>query len=346
MSGFDPYYKWFGIPPSEQPPDLYRLLGIARFEADLDVIDNASEARMAQLRMYQTGPHVMESQRLLNEVAAARATLIDPSARATYDAKLASTGYDRSLARSPPPVPTVPMHGPPPWSVASSPPAGLSQVPFGTDSFAENPEPRVPSVLVLDVSYSMHGKPIAELNAGLQIYRDELVRDSLASKRVEVAVITFGGSVSLVSDFTTAAAFTPPTLEVNGHTPMGKAIRLALDKVEMRKSDYRSNGIPYYRPWIFLLTDGEPNDEWQSVVPRVKEGEQQQLFSLFAIGVQGANMDILRRIALRNPLQLQGLRFREMFHWLSNSQRSVSRSSPGEQVPLENPAVPGGWASV
>jgi uncharacterized protein YegL len=69
------------------------------------------------------------------------------------------------------------------------------QIPFGTDDFAENPEPRCPSVLILDVSGSMGGAPIAELNAGLQVYRDELAADSLAAKRVEVAVLTFGGSV-------------------------------------------------------------------------------------------------------------------------------------------------------
>ncbi len=67
-----------------------------------------------------------------------------------------------------------------------------SQVPFGTDSFADNPEPRCPCLLLLDTSGSMSGAPIAELNAGIQAFKDELIADEIAIKRVEVAVVTFG----------------------------------------------------------------------------------------------------------------------------------------------------------
>src|SRR5262249_30834955 len=94
----------------------------------------------------------------------------------------------------------------------------MEQIPFATsdDRFAENPEPRCACVLLLDVSGSMAGTPIMELNAGLTAYKDELAADSLASKRVEVAIVTFGGSVQTVCDFTTADAFHPPVLTTGG----------------------------------------------------------------------------------------------------------------------------------
>ena len=103
----------------------------------------------------------------------------------------------------------------------------MEQTPFSKATFAENPEPRVPCVLLLDVSNSMAGEPIAELNAGLTVYKDSLVTDSLAAKRVEVAVVTFGGQVQTVWDFTTAEHFTPPTLMPNGDTPLGAAVHFS-----------------------------------------------------------------------------------------------------------------------
>jgi uncharacterized protein YegL len=222
----------------------------------------------------------------------------------------------------------------------------IEQIPFGTDSFAENPEPRVPCVLLLDVSSSMTGPPISELNAGLGVYKEELISDSLAAKRVEVAVVTFGGQVNTVVDFTTAENFSPPTLEPNADTPMGAAINRAIEMVTDRKATYRENGIAFYRPWIFLITDGAPTDEWRSAAERVKQGERDKAFSFFAVGVEGADMSVLGQIAAREPLKLKGLRFRDLFQWLSNSQQSVSRSTPGDEVPLPNPAAPDGWASV
>lgn len=222
----------------------------------------------------------------------------------------------------------------------------IEQIPFGAASFAENPEPRCPCILLLDTSGSMQGKPVSELNAGLAVYKDELVADSLAAKRVEVAVVTFGGMVQTVCDFATADAFHPPQLSTRGDTPMGEAIVRAIDLVRQRKETYRAHGVMFYRPWIFLITDGAPTDGWKRAAEQVRQGEATKAFAFFAVGVDGANFDTLRQISVREPLRLEGLRFRDLFQWLSNSQQAVSRSSPGDEVPLANPVTPGGWASV
>jgi uncharacterized protein YegL len=213
------------------------------------------------------------------------------------------------------------------------------------DDFPGNPEPRVPCVLLLDTSGSMTGQPIAELNEGLITLKDTLAADTLASKRAEFAIVTFGGVVTTIQDFVTAEHFQPPHLHASGGTPMGEAILQGLDMISQRKATLRANGISLFRPWVFLITDGgpDPNDPWQTAAVQVKQGEASKSFAFFTVGVEGANLDVLAQIATRAPLKLKGLNFRDLFVWLSGSIQGVTRSSPGEKVAL---LPTDGWADV
>jgi uncharacterized protein YegL len=246
------------------------------------------------------------------------------------------------------------------------------QQPFGDLTLAANPEPRCPCVLLLDVSHSMaevvggKGKELGYkvqrdgktyravaggvtkidlLDEGVRAYQADLLGDSLAGQRVEVSVITFGGKVRTEVPFVSARDFNPPELRAKGETPMGEAILLAVEAVAERKRLYKRNGLHYYRPWIFFITDGEPTDDWQPAAAKIREGEAQKAFAFFAVGVTGANFDVLKQISVREPLRLKGYNFRDMFVWLSQSQRNVSQSNPGQEDQVKLPP-PSGWANV
>jgi uncharacterized protein YegL len=212
--------------------------------------------------------------------------------------------------------------------------------------FAENPEPRCPCVLLLDTSGSMQGTAIDALNQGLKGFKDELVKDRLAARRVEIAVVTFDSVVTVVQDFVSADQFEPPTLRAQGTTAMGTAIGAALDMIGARKTQYKSSGVAYYRPWVFMITDGEPQGEADDVVAhatqRIRDEESAKHVAFFAVGVEGANMTRLTQIVVRTPVKLAGLDFSEMFVWLSASMHRVSQSKLGDQVALP----PAGWGAV
>ena len=84
-AAFDPYHKWLGIPPAEQPPDHYRLLGVTSLESDPDVIAIAADRQMAHVKSFATGPHATDSQKLLAELSRARVCLLNPTSKQAYD---------------------------------------------------------------------------------------------------------------------------------------------------------------------------------------------------------------------------------------------------------------------
>lgn len=218
-----------------------------------------------------------------------------------------------------------------------------------------NPQhPHCPTVLVLDTSGSMAGDKIRQLNDAIRFFQEDVASDDLARKRVEVALVSFGGEVRLEQGFTSAEEMKAPTLRADGGTPMGAAILKAVDLVRERKAEYRAVGTDYFRPWVFLITDGQPtdmnagDDTWRRVVEAVHDGEGRGEFLFFGVGVDPADMAALGEICPpgRPPLRLRPGHFKEMFAWLSKSQQRVSASRVGEQVPLADPTGPHGWAEI
>lgn len=211
-----------------------------------------------------------------------------------------------------------------------------------------NREPRQPLALLVDTSGSM-AADLADVQAGLDALRAALAGDSVARNRVEVCVITFGGQVTVHGDFGEAAVFEPPALAASGDTPMAAAVLQALDLLDEKKRAYRESGLDYYRPLIFLVTDGEPTDtaRWSEAARRVREAERDRKVVLLSVGTKTANFTRLKDLSPdRTPLRLKEAQWDAMFQWLSRSLKARSRSRPGDEVPLEDPTGPKGWGAI
>jgi uncharacterized protein YegL len=212
----------------------------------------------------------------------------------------------------------------------------------------DNREPRQMLVVLVDTSASMR-RDIAEVSAGLVALREALARDPVARNRVEIAVITFGGTVTVHGDFGEAAVFEPPALTAEGETPMAAALLGALALVDVKKRAYRASGLDYHRPLIFLLTDGEPTDlaRWPDAVRRVREAERERKVALFSVGTARADFARLAELSPdRTPLRLRDARWEAMFQWLSRSVQARSRSRLGDETPMEDPTGPKGWGAL
>ncbi|MGQ9771825.1 MAG: trypsin-like peptidase domain-containing protein [Thermogutta sp.] len=95
---FDPYYSWLGIPQQERPISYYRLLGLAPFESNENVIEAAVDQRLAFLRTKTLGPHAVFAEQLMGEITRARSVLLDPEKKRSYDAALTKLLQDNRLA--------------------------------------------------------------------------------------------------------------------------------------------------------------------------------------------------------------------------------------------------------
>lgn len=130
----------------------------------------------------------------------------------------------------------------------------------------ENYEQKCLCVLVLDTSGSMNASgAINQLNDGLVAFKNDTMQDPVTRDRLEVAIVSFNSKVDVVQQPDILPNIQIPTLQASGQTQLVAAIEKAQEVVETRKLYYKSQGIPYYRPWIVVMTDGDPYPAGQDV---------------------------------------------------------------------------------
>lgn len=195
-------------------------------------------------------------------------------------------------------------------------------------------------VLALDVSGSMSepssSPPINSLNEGIKILYDEVKEDDVASQRLEIGIVTFDSKVNVLMEPKNVYEFNGmPHLSTGDTTALVDGVREAIRMARAAKTYYKESNQDHYRPWIILITDGAPDDNQDvaGLAAEVKSGMENKDFHFFAVGVEGANMQVLSQIShptKMRPASLKGLKFKEFFEWLSKSIGDVTyNSKPG-----------------
>ena len=228
---FDPYYKWLGIPPDEQPADHYRLLGVRLFEPDAEVIDNAAAQRMSHLRTFHLGQRSQRSQEMLNEISAARSCLLDENSKTEYDRSL------RLATESPLPPPSSSEFMPPPPSPANGrgessesltlSPGVASSIALPLSSVAAESAPTVPMSLSSPLAEPSIGAPVID---GAATAPASIVSAVVAKPIADQAWPSVGGA--------------PPVIQLSGALPAAVGVE-PVDAVGLDEEDE-----PQTKPWL------------------------------------------------------------------------------------------------
>ena len=204
-----------------------------------------------------------------------------------------------------------------------------------------NYEQKCPVVFVLDRSISMR-RAIDELNKGLEKFEQELIQDSVAAARLDIAVISFGDDYVTERDFGLIDSEPMPKLTVKGTTKLVDATRAAIEKIRARKEWYRKSGQTCYRAFLILITDGYPDHDQdvKGLAREIEDLAKAKSMNFWPIAVKGADMEMLKTIAADkyngsfSPMMLQGIEFVKLFQWLSDSFKIISNSKEGEAADI------------
>lgn len=199
-------------------------------------------------------------------------------------------------------------------------------------------EVHVPCVVLVDTSVSM-SEAQRELNDGLKALGEALKEDTLAVGRVEFCIIGFGSErkAKILVPFGPAYDYEAPYVVCDGpNTPMYEAVQLGLDELEVRKQQYKDNGTSYMRPWMFLLTDGYPNDRDNGAFGRLREMQDGKHCTFFAVGIGDKVDRNLLKSLHKDGIILTASKesFKDSFVWLSSSLSRTSTSTPNSKVDL------------
>jgi uncharacterized protein YegL len=191
-------------------------------------------------------------------------------------------------------------------------------------------------VFVLDISHSMRGDAIKQLNAGMNRFKEEVCKDKQTKDILDVAIIEFNDEYRVVQQFVPVEFMEYVNLKVSGPTKFTGPLREALKLVDERSRFYRRSGSEPYKPWIILVTDGGPLDDITEVAKEVTDMQEDGKVRVIALGVEGYNAGALKRLT-DVVFRMKGTDFSSFFDWVGKSMRSVSTTAPGEKPPLPAP---------
>ena len=199
-------------------------------------------------------------------------------------------------------------------------------------------EPHMALLFLLDTSGSMNVllpkrdcSAIEELTDALNRFKVEVCKDEHTKDILDVALIEFNDTHRVVQEFSPIEYMKPVELRAYGRTYISKALEVAVDMVTERSRFYRRSGSEPYKPWIVLISDGEPMDDVDEMAKKINTLVEENKLAFWSLAVGDADKNVLHKLSGRRVLNLEGYDFSGFLDWANKSMRAVSQSSPGEK---------------
>lgn len=207
---------------------------------------------------------------------------------------------------------------------------------FDASDFGRSTRRRLPICFCLDVSGSMAGNPIRQLNDGLQSFFSSIKENEETLAASDICIVTFGGTVDIFLPFGRLNKDTsvPKIQATTSLTPMGEGILTSLELLAARKEGYKQLGIKYYQPWLVVITDGAPQgddaiENMEKAIVAVNELESSGRLVVFNIGVgNSVDFSLLKRVSVKRPepICIDSAQFSKLFEFLGSSSSSIVSS--------------------
>ncbi|MFH5882351.1 vWA domain-containing protein [Liberiplasma polymorphum] len=203
--------------------------------------------------------------------------------------------------------------------------------------YVKNEAKPLPVILLLDTSGSMHGEKIITMNHAVKEMINDFQNQRLTEVRLQVAIITFGGSANLHLDLKNVNEINYKDFSASGMTPLGAALNIAVSLIN-DKEKVTSKG---YKPTVILVSDGMPNDAWEQPLNNFLENKRSSKCERWALGIgNDVDKEMLKQF-LNDPEKpvfdaSQAKEISSFFKFVTMSTIARSQSvNPNESIDLE-----------
>ena len=196
-------------------------------------------------------------------------------------------------------------------------------------------EPHMPVLIAADISGSMAGLPIQNLNKSVNRFASDVCKDPKAAGRVDVAVIAFNEAPHIEQNWRPITEMNPVNFVAGGGTNLSAALEKGVAMLRDRGHLYEDVGMDVKKPYLILISDGYGGDITE-IAKVIKQRTADRKMLLWVLAVKGYDKHTVAQLTdgkrVFELVDEDGFDFTEFFDFMAVSIKAVSTSAPGKDT--------------